>query len=1259
MPSLRVLYVDREPGLEPVRRYLEDGTDVAEFDVYTDADPKNALSRLDEADCLVCGVPLPGSGGADTGVDVDAGRASIAFLERVRTQDPSLPIVLFVDRGANVPVTEAFDAGATDYVRKPDARSEGNESERDRREARPVAPDCTGNGVADVTSPGPSAGPTGASVEDPGTTGTDASSDRSYELLARRIDAAVCRESEGGSRPGLEEVIERAPDAVFVTGADGTIEYANDAFERVTGFSAAEAIGKNPRILKSGEQDQEYYERMWSAILNGELWEEEVVNERKSGEYYHAHQTIAPLVDEDGTVERFVAVQRDVTDRRRLEREIERSARTLSRLHDAAFELDRPLEAKLEELLEIGTESLDFPMGYVTRIDGDTQQIVAAVGDHESLEKGATDPLERTYCRHTIEADDPVVVTDAESDADWADDPAVDRFGLSCYLGGKIVVDGEVFGTVCFADEESRDPYVGRVQRSTIEALAQWIGHELERRRYERDLERYEEIIENVPVGVFRTSADGDGGFQAVNEAMVELFDAPSKAALLERPVPDCYRDPDRHADLAEQLADSSEVRNAVVELETVDGEPFYGSVSAIERRDGNATERGFEFGLDGATDRATDGSEGEVTAGYVDGIIQDVTERERAKAELARSRERLQVLFDRSPDGIVVHDADGRILEVNATQLEQSGYDRDELLSMNVADLEASLSLPKLREVWADLEPGSVLKVEGEHVRADGSIYPVEVWVSCIELEDERRFLALSREISDRKERERELERREAFVENVSDAITVLDRDGTVEYASPAVETVVSCSPDVLVDGSLFEHVHPDDESAVESALERVLNGSGVETVEYRFRCRNCGDAADDTASPESGSASEEESWRWVESNVRNTLDDPTIEGLLVTTRDITARKERERKLDLARTQLRQVVDLVPDLLFAKNREGEYLLANEAVAAVYGRSVEEIVGKTDAELLQSAKEVSAFRADDREVIESGEPKHVPEETLTAADGNTLVLETTKIPFEVAGTGEPAVLGYSRDVTELKEQRDRLDLLNQVVRHDVRNDMQVVRGRLQLLADQLDGETLDMPTVETHLTEMLEATDEAIELTKTARDLTETMLERNADRKPIPLEDVLWSELEGVRSRYADARVELETPVPDVAVVADEMLESVVENLLVNAIVHNDGPTPRVTVSADADPEHGRVELRVADDGPGVPDDRKDEVFGKGEKGLDSPGTGLGLYLVSTLVEQYGGNVWLEDNDPKGTVVVVTLRIADSKRGQGGAGKSP
>jgi signal transduction histidine kinase len=101
------------------------------------------------------------------------------------------------------------------------------------------------------------------------------------------------------------------------------------------------------------------------------------------------------------------------------------------------------------------------------------------------------------------------------------------------------------------------------------------------------------------------------------------------------------------------------------------------------------------------------------------------------------------------------------------------------------------------------------------------------------------------------------------------------------------------------------------------------------------------------------------------------------------------------------------------------------------------------------------------------------------------------------------------------------------------------------------------------------------------------------------------------------------------------------MLPSVFRNLLNNAVMHNDKDTPKVRISLDAAPD--TIQVGVADNGPGVPDDRREEVFGRGQMGLESPGSGIGLYLVDTLVDMFGGAVRIDDNEPEGSVFRVEL----------------
>ena len=112
----------------------------------------------------------------------------------------------------------------------------------------------------------------------------------------------------------FEKQADSAPYAMFITDRDGTIEYVNPSFEQLTGYSAAEAIGQNPRILKSDQQDDSFYDELWETITAGETWEEELVNRTKSGELFRVQQTIVPIQNVDGDITHFAAIERDISE---------------------------------------------------------------------------------------------------------------------------------------------------------------------------------------------------------------------------------------------------------------------------------------------------------------------------------------------------------------------------------------------------------------------------------------------------------------------------------------------------------------------------------------------------------------------------------------------------------------------------------------------------------------------------------------------------------------------------------------------------------------------------------------------------------------------------------------------------------------------------------------------------------------------------------------------------------------------------------
>jgi len=115
----------------------------------------------------------------------------------------------------------------------------------------------------------------------------------------------------------ITAALDAAPNSIVITDDRGTIEWVNPAFTKDTGYTFEEAVGQNPRILKSGKQEEGYYAEMWRTISSGMPWHGEFVNKRKNGELYTEDVTVAPVRDPEGVVRHFIAIKYDITSRKR------------------------------------------------------------------------------------------------------------------------------------------------------------------------------------------------------------------------------------------------------------------------------------------------------------------------------------------------------------------------------------------------------------------------------------------------------------------------------------------------------------------------------------------------------------------------------------------------------------------------------------------------------------------------------------------------------------------------------------------------------------------------------------------------------------------------------------------------------------------------------------------------------------------------------------------------------------------------------
>ena len=444
-------------------------------------------------------------------------------------------------------------------------------------------------------------------------------------------------------------------------------------------------------------------------------------------------------------------------------------------------------------------------------------------------------------------------------------------------------------------------------------------------------------------------------------------------------------------------------------------------------------------------------------------------------------------------------------------------------------------------------------------------------------------------------------------LVEEVNDLATVVDTDGTITYVSPAITRILGYDPGELVGHEGFEFVHPEDRERNADALESVLsNPSGSETVEVRFRHANG-------------------SWRWIEATMRNRVDDDIIDGILLSSRDITERKEYEREARELAEEYEAVLNSVEDAIFLMNVEEdgdgvrfEFERLSPSYERQTGITTEEVQGQTPQAVF-GEEQGAELAANYHRCVKAGEPISYQEELLVSEGAR---FWQTKLAPVVSDGEITRLVGVTRNVTErvererqLRQQNERLGEFASVISHDLRSPLNVAQGRAALLAEQGESEHLDP------LLQALDRMEAIVEDTLTLARQGDTISET---------ESVSLTNLVGKCWATVDTGEATIDIVDEMTFQADpDRLRHVFENLFRNAVEHGGSD---VTVRVG---RHNELGIYVEDNGPGIPVEKRDEVFEPGHSSAQG-GTGFGLTIVKRIVEAHGWELSVADGTDGG-----------------------
>ncbi|GAK56110.1 PAS sensor protein [Candidatus Vecturithrix granuli] len=336
-------------------------------------------------------------------------------------------------------------------------------------------------------------------------------------MIIKRADLLISRQSAELRK--LSQAVEQSANTVVITDVQGNIEYVNPKFAETTGYTVEEVRGQNPRILKSGQQDAEFYQKLWQTIMSGREWHGEFHNKRKDRSLYWEQATIAPISDARGKITHFIAVKEDITERKRAEEALRESRQQLEsfyyreqqrrQLSDTLREVGRIVSSTLEQekVLELILAQLEhvitFHRATVSLLNGNILTLVAG------LDKlGGTIPSysyiadEYPINAEVLRAQSPVLVPDVNRDERWRQTPTMQ--GIRSFLCAPLLVKDQPIGILAVGSI-NETPYT-KEDAETVFAFATQVAiavynaqlHAEVRTRIERELLTAQQIQKSL-----------------------------------------------------------------------------------------------------------------------------------------------------------------------------------------------------------------------------------------------------------------------------------------------------------------------------------------------------------------------------------------------------------------------------------------------------------------------------------------------------------------------------------------------------------------------------------------------------------------------------------------------------------------------------------------------------------------------------------------------------------------------------------------
>lgn len=895
-------------------------------------------------------------------------------------------------------------------------------------------------------------------------------------------------------------------------------------------------------------------------------------------------------------------------DRKRAEAELQRHSRTIEGLYGLSKEVNRA--RTLEELLHQASLLLDDNPGvlgggvYIIDKKSGCFRLATSFGAKYAFFEGEKELTgSDSYVQRVVEAPGLIVFDE------WRGNTLASVLNESEGFEVKLVSVAMRSGEELIGILRMLLTWVDKHTVSYVETVGVELGAAIKRKQAEQALreseERYRVLTDEAMVGVYLIE---EGRFRFVNPAM-ERITGYSRDELLA--LDDVYSIM-VHDDI-EALEERSKHRRA--------NEPDQ-YIMRIIRKDGGISTlevrvRPIPFG-----DRVS----------FLGNCV-DITEMRRVQQALEASEERYRVLTEEAMVGIYLV-LGKKFLFVNPAMEKITGYSRQELTTIDIHSITHRDSLRAIAERKRHREPGQPDQYTMKLIRKDGTIADLEVRTRPIDYGDATAFLGNCVDITELVQKRKQIEQAkqawESTFDSISDLVMILDPTLHVTRANRAVAEYTGIDIKQVIGKELAEIFN----------LEEIIK-EGVETGDSTLKL------------PEHFEIKDPQRNRIFSVSV-SPLVDPS--GEVVATvhvaRDITQTRKIEEALSESEAQFRGLAESAQDMIFSIDLEGKVLYVNPAIKEIFGFDSAQIVGENLAEIVQTQDIFEPGRESMIENLFSPEvQERIPlfETEIKDASGRRRVLEVSarKLPHQI--------VGIARDVTERKRMQQQLinasklasvGVLAAGIAHQVNNPLAIMLATSTVLRDLLK-ESADVPSgLQDEVSEYLDMMEEQVERTRrVVSGLLEFTQPKRSKVQPCDVNEIVNQALELLSQHLKLDTLELNVALDkglEKVYVDRVALQQALVNIIQNAYEALEG-SGKIEISTEDTPEDV-VRISVADNGPGVPNYMREEIFEPlFTTKTERQGTGLGLAVAVMLLERFGGVISLIDTPGGGATFVVEV----------------